>query len=54
MRSMSMEKSRQREQELLQEIDRLQMDIKALQKTSEEGASVSQKLSKDVRKSLGH
>lgn len=47
---MSMEKSRQREQELVAEIERLQGDIKSLQKSSEEGANISQQLSKEVRK----
>ena len=49
MRSMSMEKSRQREAELLSEIEKLQGDIKLIQRSSEEGANVSQKLSKEVR-----
>ena len=48
MRSMSMEKSRQREAELLSEIEKLQGDIKLIQKSSEEGANVSHKLSKEV------
>ena len=48
MRSMSMEKSRQREAELLSEIEKLQGDIKLIQRSSEEGANVSQKLSKEV------
>ena len=46
---MSMEKSRQREAELLSEIEKLQGDIKLIQRSSEEGANVSQKLSKEVR-----
>ena len=50
MRSMSLEKSRQREAELAQEIERLQMEIKTLQKNSEEAANVNQQLSKEVRK----
>jgi hypothetical protein len=45
---MSLEKNRQREEELLAEIERLQNDIRAIQKSSEEGANVSQKLSKEV------
>ena len=49
MRSMSLEKSRQREAELAQEIERLQMEIKTLQKNSEEAANVNQQLSKEVR-----
>ena len=48
MRSMSLEKTRQREVELAQEIDRLQMEIKTLQKNSEEAANVNQQLSKEV------
>ena len=48
MRSMSLEKSRQREVELAQEIERLQMEIKTLQKNSEEAANVNQQLSKEV------
>ena len=48
MRSMSMEKNRQREAELLSDIEKLQSDIKVIQKSSEEGANVSQKLSKEV------
>jgi hypothetical protein len=47
---MSLEKSRQREVELAQEIERLQFEIKALQKNSEEAANVNQQLSKDVRR----
>ena len=50
---MSMEKSRQREAELLSEIEKLQGDIKLIQRSSEEGANVSQKLSKEVRRRLG-
>ena len=50
MRSMSLEKSRQREAELAQEIERLQMEIKTLQKNSEEAANVNQQLSKEVRR----
>ena len=49
MRSMSLGKSRQREQELSQEIERLQGEIKSLQLSSEEGATISQQLSKEVR-----
>ena len=43
-----MEKSRQREQELHQEMDRLEGEIKAMQKSSEESANISQQLSKEV------
>lgn len=49
MRSMSMEKNRQREQELSQEIERLHNEIKLLQRNSEEGATLSQQLSKEVK-----
>lgn len=49
MRSMSLEKTRQREVELAQEIERLQMEIKTLQKNSEEAANVNQQLSKEVK-----
>ena len=49
MRNMSLEKSRQREQELGVEIERLQAEIKSLQKSSEDSANISQQLSKDVR-----
>ena len=45
---MSLEKSRAREAELLCEIDKLQADIRLIQRSSEEGANVSQKLSKEV------
>lgn len=45
---MSMEKNRQREQELSQEIERLHNEIKLLQRNSEEGATLSQQLSKEV------
>ena len=48
MRTMSMEKSRQREQELHLEMERLQAEIKTMQKSSEESANISQQLSKEV------
>lgn len=50
MRNMSMEKNRQREQELVVEIESLQAEIKAMQRTSEDGANISQQLGKEVRK----
>ena len=50
MRSMSLEKNRQRESELNTEIERLQSEIKMMQRSSEEGANVSQRLSKEVRR----
>lgn len=52
MRNMSLEKTRQREQELVVEIERLQSEIKSLQKSSEDSANISQQLSKDVWKNL--
>ena len=52
MRNMSLEKTRQREQELVVEIERLQAEIKSLQKSSEDSANISQQLSKDVRMHL--
>lgn len=53
MRNMSLEKTRQREQELVQEADRLQNEIKLLQKSSEDSANISQQLSKDVKEVEG-
>merc|ERR1711981_478881 len=49
MRNMSLEKTRQREQELVVEIERLQSEIKSLQRSSEDSANISQQLSKDVK-----
>ena len=49
MRNMSMEKSRQREQDLQLEMERLQAEIKTMQKSAEESANISQQLSKEVR-----
>lgn len=49
MRNMSIEKSRQREQELQLEMERLQSEIKAMQKAAEESANISQQLSKEVK-----
>ncbi len=46
---MSLEKSRSREQELNSEIDRLQQEIRIMQRSSEEGANISHQLSKEVR-----
>ncbi len=48
MRSMSL--SRQREQELAHELERLHSEIRATQKSSEESANISQQLSKEVSK----
>lgn len=48
MKSFSQEKSRQREEELRAEVERIQQEIKILQKTSEEGANISDKLNKEV------
>jgi len=53
MRNMSLEKTRQREQELVAEADRLQNEIKLLQKSSEDSANISQQLSKDVKEVEG-
>ncbi len=49
---MSLEKSRTREQELNAEVDRLQQEIRITQRSSEEGANISQQLSKEVRYAL--
>jgi len=48
MRSYSQEKSRQREEELRIEVDRIQAEIKQLQRNSEESATVSDKLNREV------
>ncbi|XP_071743270.1 uncharacterized protein RASSF8 isoform X2 [Lepeophtheirus salmonis] len=49
MRSMSIEKSKQKEQELMSEVEKLHEEIKSLQKSSEEGANISQHLSVEVQ-----
>jgi len=48
MRSYSQEKSRQREEELGQEVERIQTEIKLLQRNSEDSATVSDKLNREV------
>ena len=48
MRNYSQEKSRQREEELRLEIERIQGEIKQLQQSSENSATVSDKLTRDV------
>lgn len=48
MRSYSQEKSRQREEELRNEVERIQQEIKLLQRTSEDSATVSDKLNREV------
>lgn len=49
MRNYSQEKSKQREEELKAEVERIQAEIKVLQKNSEESATVSDKLSREVK-----
>lgn len=49
MRSYSQEKSKQREEELKTEVERIQAEIKVLQNNSEESATVSDKLSREVK-----
>lgn len=49
MRSYSMEKSKEKEEELRSEVDRIQSEIKILQKTNEDSATISDKLSREVR-----
>lgn len=48
MRSYSMEKSKEREEELKGEVDRIHAEIKILQKTNEDSATISDKLSREV------
>lgn len=48
MRTYSQEKSRQREEELRAEVERIQAEIKLLQRTSEDSATVSDKLNREV------
>ena len=48
LRSYSQEVGRQREEELRGEVDRIQGEIKMLQRSSEEGATVSDQLNRDV------
>ena len=44
-----MEKSKEKEEELRAEVDRIQSEIKILQKTNEDSATISEKLSREVR-----
>ncbi len=48
MRNMSLEKRQARETELMGEVERLQQEILSAQRSQEEGANISQKLSKEV------
>ena len=48
MRCYSQEKSKQKEEELKVEIERIQSEIKQLQKTSEDSATISDKLNREV------
>ncbi len=45
---MSLEKRQARETELMGEVERLQQEILSAQRSQEEGANISQKLSKEV------
>jgi len=49
MRSYSMEKTKEKEEELRAEVDRIQSEIKILQKNNEDSATVSDKLSREVQ-----
>ena len=51
MRSYSLEKTREREVELRQEVERIQGEIRLLQRNSEDSATISDKLSREVRQS---
>ena len=44
-----MEKSKEKEEELRAEVDRIQSEIKILQKNNEDSATISDKLSREVR-----
>ena len=48
MRCYSQEKSKQKEEELKTEVERIQSEIKQLQKTSEDSATISDKLNREV------
>merc|ERR1712111_137040 len=48
MRCYSIEKSKEREEELRGEVDRIHAEIKILQKTNEDSATISDKLSREV------
>lgn len=49
MRCYSQEKSKQKEEELKTEVERIQSEIKQLQKTSEDSATISDKLNREVQ-----
>merc|ERR1711874_882417 len=49
MRTWGMEKSKEKEEELRAEVDRIQSEIKILQKTNEDSATISEKLSREVQ-----
>jgi len=49
MRSYSLEKTREREVELRQEVERIQGEIRLLQRNSEDSATISDKLSREVQ-----
>merc|ERR1712150_402071 len=46
---MGMEKSKEKEEELRAEVDRIQSEIKILQKNNEDSATISDKLSREVQ-----
>ena len=48
MRSYSIERNKEREEELRGEVDRIHTEIKILQKTNEDSATISDKLSREV------
>ena len=48
MRCYSLEKTKEREEELRGEVDRIHAEIKILQKTNEDSATISDKLSREV------
>ena len=48
MRSYSIERSKEREEELRVEVDRIHSEIKLLQRTNEDSATISDKLSREV------
>ena len=48
MRCYSQEKSKEKEEELKAEVERIQSEIKILQKTSEDSATISDKLNREV------
>ena len=48
MRSYSIERGKEREEELRVEVDRIHSEIKLLQRTNEDSATISDKLSREV------